>query len=387
MEEYRVVLFNDTRIEENPGCHATVDSLLKFVKENINAKNISINTFPVGAECSSFSNPNLYKKKKKSFLFKLFSRFLSKFKTHIYSHSNIDVNLWKKIALNDLSFEIKESINNSNLIIVNMEGTIHHNNLGTFALLGIAFYCKSLGKKIAMVNGSYQDIDPKLTRLALGEIDFISVREPISYRYLEKEINKVFLIPDFAFRAPIHSRINEFVGGGGKKCLYTPGVLGVYPNQKGGVSINMIFNHIKNIKKMGYTPYFLMIEPKESFIVIELERIGVKIIPAYGDGVSYKNIGTLISEFDLLITGRYHIGIFGLMSFVKTIFLPSNTHKIEGVLEFLNMHEIIIKNNDFDCVSSIINNYKFPVLKKNTFKNEYNVLKEFLINLSNENNG
>ena len=45
-----------------------------------------------------------------------------------------------------------------------MEGTIHNNRVGALALLGLAYYAKLDGKAVAMVNGSYQNIQRKIWR-------------------------------------------------------------------------------------------------------------------------------------------------------------------------------------------------------------------------------
>ncbi len=335
----KVLLFNDTRIEKNPGCHATVNSLINFIKINID--NAIITTIPVGAEYSKFNIPNIYKKQGNRFLTKLYDRI------EILNNSKnipriVNINIWKKIALNNFSTDIKNKIISSDLVVINMEGTIHHNKISALTLLGMAYYSKSLGKKVAMVNGSYQAMDIKLTKLALKNIDFIAAREPISYNYLKKYVKNVFLMPDLAFKASINNRINNCVFNEKNKCLYTPGVLSVNPEQNKELSINSIKMHITKIKDLGYIPYFLMIEPNEADIANELDKMGVEIISSYDKNIDYKNIGTLISKFELLITGRYHIAIFGLMSKVKTLLLPSNTKKIEGLLELINGQDLFI---------------------------------------------
>ena len=59
-----------------------------------------------------------------------------------------------------------------------------------------------------------------------------------------------------------------------------------------------------------------------------------------------ENIGNLLLKFDLLITGRYHVGIFGLMNYIPTFFLKSNTYKIEGLLDMLKLKTRMIENHD-----------------------------------------
>lgn len=376
----KVLFFNDTRIELNPGCHATVGELSEFIKENLN--NSIIDYIPLGSEYNLFSG-NFYKKNIFFKYNKLLSKILNKVKIRnpiVLENRHFDINKWDHIALNNFSQIIKNKIDSSELIIINMEGTIHHDSVGGLTLLGIAYYCKTRNKKVALVNGSYQMMNNQLTLRVLRKIDFISVREINSYNYLAKKRVKTFLIPDFAFRANINTQVEikdslDFNKNfEEKKCLYTVGVLGIYLDQINYIDLDTIKNHILQIKQLGYTPHYLKIEEKENIIEKELEKLGVNTI-SYQNGITYKNIGIVLNSFDLLITGRYHIGIFGLMNQIPTFFLKSNTYKIEGLLTMLGLENNMIKNDDILSIESKINTgrpYNLPD------ENSFNELKFFL---------
>jgi polysaccharide pyruvyl transferase WcaK-like protein len=339
----KVLLINDTRIETNPGCHATVNELISFIKEHLNVSKLE--TIPVGTSYNIFERNDLYS-----------PSFFHKVKNKILSHNFLYFNLskWKKIARNSLPEKIKQKIGSSDIVIINMEGTIHHNSIGALTLLAFVYYSYLKRKKVAMVNGSYQEVNNKLTNFVLKKVDFFSVRESFSYKYLNKKFKKIKLIPDFAFKANIYEEHFEsdifFKSSNESRCLYTPGVLAVYPEKKNGIDFIQIEDHITQIRSIGFEPYFLKIEENEKFIEEKFKNLGVKTI-SYSDGVSYKNIGGLLKSFDLLVTGRYHIGIFGLMSQIETYFLPSNTYKIEGLLDFLGLERSLIINNQIKAIN------------------------------------
>lgn len=363
-----ILLINDTRIEKNPGCHATVNALMEFIHENLS--NVEFQTLKLGQDYDVFKKPNLFRR---NFLQKVI------FKLFKIDKKGFNFNLWKSLALNEFSENTKKAIIDSNLVIVNMEGTIHSNNLGAMTLMGMAYFSKSIGKKVAMLNGSFQSMNVYLSKEVLNKVDFLAVREPISYKYLQTLKINSFLIPDFAFKSSIFNTAKIYVTSTTcKKCLYTSGVLSVYPNQKNGISLNKVKFHIEEIKKLGYEPYFLMVEPKEEFIVRELVSMGVHVICAYEDGVSFKNIGTVIKSFDLLVTARYHIGIFGIMSNVKTLFLPSNTKKVQGVLQLIKGEELFL-DADFKNFENKVKRLNFSKIKFNlNFENYYASFKSFL---------
>ncbi|MEL0455958.1 polysaccharide pyruvyl transferase family protein [Flavobacteriaceae bacterium SZ-1-7] len=374
----KVLFFNDTRIETNPGCHATVTELSKFVTKHLPSSQIEFK--PLGTEYGIFKH-GLYKQSNKLLL-----KVLRKFKV-LKNRKVIDLKLWEQCALQNISEETKNSIKRADLVLINMEGTIHHNSMGGLTLLAIGYYSKHIGKVVALVNGSYQEMHDEITKKVMGVVDFISVRETSSYNYLKSKNIDVSIIPDFAFRANINQNDdfnkNILLEQGNppeKKCLYTVGVLGVYPNQKDGISLLSIKKQINDIKALGFQPYYLKIEEKEIQIASELNKIGVQTI-SYEDGVDYQNIGNLINHFDVLITGRYHIGIFGLMNYVPTFFLKSNTYKIEGLLAMLGLKELAIVDNDIRKIKldRINENYQLPNDKS------FLEFRNFLENLSNKN--
>jgi polysaccharide pyruvyl transferase WcaK-like protein len=365
-----ILFFNDTRVEINPGCHATVNKLSSFIKQNV--KDSEITFFPLGFEYELFSRV----KTKRSIFYKvinLSSIVLAKFKLKNpikTKTSSLDLKLWKQISLNELSASVKYRIDGCDLVVINMEGTIHHNSIGGLTLMGIANYAINKKKKIALVNGSYQAMDDRITSRILKNVDFISVREMKSLKYLQERNIAVSLIPDFAFLADINKGFSSdhklnFKDSFEKKCLYTAGVLGVYPTQKYGIELDTIITQISDLRNLGYEPYYLEIEENEKFISEALTQLGVNII-SYDDGMTYENVGTILGQFDLTISGRYHIGIFSLMKGIPTFFLKSNTFKIEGLLEMLNISNLIVHNNkisDLNIDKSFNQKYILPEVK------------------------
>lgn len=374
----KVLFVNDTRIETNPGCHATVNELSKFTLENL--PNATIDFLPLGTEYNIFSH-TLFKRGKLSTINEYLTRILLRLKL-VNQKKHLDIKLWERIAQNNLSKQTKNKIDSSDLVLINMEGTIHHDSIGGLVLLAIAYYSKKNGKKVAMVNGSYQAMDTKVTKKVLNEVDFISVRETKSLEYLFGQNIKASLIPDFAFRADINSDEKQIYDSklsdnlNERKCLYTVGVLGVYPNQANGIDINTIKKHISDIKRLGYKPYYLKIEEKEEGIEKELQNIEVDII-SYEQGMNYTNIGTVLNSFDLLVTGRYHIGIFGLMNRIPTFFLKSNTFKIEGLLNMFDLEYLMVFNNNIYSIKDrLLIEDKYILPDDNSYKDFKKFLEE-----------
>lgn len=343
----KVVFLNDTRIETNPGCHATVDKLLAIIDKHLSISEITI--FPLGTAYEEFQEMNSINKRTKWFLkypFKL-KNFLERVVLSNYFGS---YNSWKWISSNRIPDKVCSKIDESDIVIINMEGTIHHNRTGGLALLGLAKYAKEQGKKVALVNGSYQSMDGRVTRTVFKQVDFVSVREVKSFDYLKAHGVKVHLIPDFAFLANICEQ-SDFklpslkMKSSSKRCLYTTGVRALDNHFDSLNFFKDIKQQVLILKKKGFEIYFLQIEEKEEHLAQKLREIDVFVI-SYKDNITYKNIGTLLKNFDLIVTGRYHVGIFGLMVNKPTLFLKSNTYKIEGLLQMFELKNLLVEQSD-----------------------------------------
>ena len=339
-----VLIVNDTRVDDNIGCHATMDELIRIIKETRPDSNIS--TIPFETDYERFENSQVYpdttphpwlKKVTKKLVSTISNSIRSK---PVWDHEPREFNFyyWRSHYISLLSNSLKNRILSSDLIVINMEGTIHHNAVGGIVLMSIAKLTKDLHKKVALVNGSYQAMSPLLSQEVLSQVDFLSVREPRSHAYLSDQGIKAHLIPDFVFRIefPEHNQMEHPpTRGYKKKCLYTPGVLGSTEIQKSGQRYGAISDHLREIRKAGYEPIFLKIEGRENPLESALRAQNVQSIDLTGS-LNPAALTEVFNKNDLLVTGRYHVGIFGLMNGIKTIFLPSNTFKIEGLLELLD---------------------------------------------------
>jgi len=371
----KILLINDTRNEDNVGCHATVNELIRFVKAHIGYS--EFDTLPMGTEYDHFLDCNLYRtvrghssgKKLKSSL----SRLFNKNPSWEYDYRCLNFGYWKSNYVDLLSERTKNYLQVYDFIIVNMEGTIHHNNHASIALLSMVRFCIKVNKIVWMVNGTYQSIDSQFTEEVLPLVNFVAVREPRSKESLASQVDDVQVIPDFAFRTNIWSDRYDFdveLKQSSRRCLYTPGVLAAHNNQYGGLTQKVIIQHIKEIRKAGYEPYFLMIERREKQIADVLGRCGVATLNL-DRRVTPGNIGSLIDEFDLIITGRYHIGIFSLMCNKDILFLSSNTYKIEGLLDLVKAKNMMMSTLSRRNIEKLCRSARYSEIDELGFESKF----------------
>ena len=133
----RIILFNDTSaIEHNPGCYITVTELKKNLIKNYPSS--VIETFPLGFGYEYFKDCDSVNRILR--IFKL-SKLIRRVK-------------WRQAAKRLFNKKLK-SICGDSLIVINAEGTIHHNTLGGSTLLGIAYILSRKGYNVKVVNGSF----------------------------------------------------------------------------------------------------------------------------------------------------------------------------------------------------------------------------------------
>jgi len=287
-------LFNVTNlIDNNPGCRATISGLKSVIKYDL------IYEVPLGFGYDVFQS--------KMFSFK-------NFKSSYHS-------LLKKEVL-------QKCIRNTDLWIINGEGTIHSKSIGEKVLLTIAKIGQKNRKKVFIVNASFHDLGYE--NLKILRYCNIFTREVESHNYLNSNGIRSKLVLDCAFL----SKFNK-VSKTQNQCLYTPGVLFSHGKKKQTYSTEeLLMKHFQAIKAKYDTPYFLQIENAENNLVELWKNEGGKVI----NSARYSVAGLIeeISRFELLVSGRYHILVFAIMTKTQAIPLNSNTRKIQGLYKYFN---------------------------------------------------
>lgn len=168
----KVLVLNDTRADENPGCQATVSSL---VRELTRVTSGDVITRPRGdgyehyASLANGDDAN----------------------SHDRWHSAT-----RRFAL---ASDLPRALDEVDLVVANLEGTFHHHTVGALALGGALAIAHQMGKRVWAVNGSVEAIEPWLLSSALAPADWLAVREPLSWRWLTAQGLQPRSAADFAF--------------------------------------------------------------------------------------------------------------------------------------------------------------------------------------------
>jgi hypothetical protein len=198
-------------------------------------------------------------------------------------------------------------IEETDAVIVNGEGTIHHGSgLPLLALLGVA---QRHGKITGLVNAVFQDtpgFEKVLTRL-----DTLAVREPRSLAYLQSRGLSARLQPDSILFAGFQDAPPTLEGIVVTDSHWTRNDIGAclegFAAEFGGTQVAL---HSPN------------------------SRDNWQFLPAR------------LANVDLLVTGRHHGVYLAIISGIPFVALPSNSHKIEGTIEMLGAVDFFVDNCD-----------------------------------------
>jgi polysaccharide pyruvyl transferase WcaK-like protein len=331
----KAILANDTSGTSNPGCKGTVHCLVEGAQRH----GISIvSRVPVGygydVFSSCFKSPPLSIGQRME---NRLRRICGAGRTAAVSPSpeRIDRSRWRE-AISVMYERLSPLWTDADLLLVNGEGTIHHDSIGALALIGICAAARRMRKKVALVNCSIFSLDEILVDSLRESVDYFSVREPMTFRYLKSNNIAATQSADCLFLA---SRLSErpdtprpVLSAKTPYVVYTPGVLSAF----GRINESTVADDIKTIRNMGREVVYYVVEAEDEKFASVAARAGASILPL--GATRWEQVQPFLAGAEWVVSGRYHINIFASMSGTPFIPLETNTAKMQGLLELLGRH-------------------------------------------------
>lgn len=266
--------------------------------------------------------------------------------------SNIDFGAWEKskkeFHKND---EYLRKIDNFDFVVVNAEGSIHHNSKRALALLA-QIEALSKEKPVFVLNASIFNMDEQILKESLKKVKFIHSREGFTFRYLkEMEITSVYA-PDIAsvYISTLSYCETIYVDQPKELCLVSTGVL------SGPEYISSV---IDLVKSKGMEPVYLSMSDgnEDNVSTVVCQKLGVKHFRACD--ISIDRTLDFLGQFKWVISGRHHLNIFVLAANKKLACLPSNTLKVEGTLGFISKQRPMAYS--LEELDELLDDYHFEV--------------------------
>lgn len=265
--------------------------------------------------------------------------FLQGKKVPVHSQKELDVSYsnWVK-SLSEIKkdYFLKNKILISDLNIINVEGTIHDQNIYGLHLLALSKVIRDLGKEVQWVNVTIANEDKRILNDSIGDL-VLPTREDFSYDYITGNGLKAIKSFDTSVLAPFNIE-GDYKNISSNKVLITGSV------SKESVDLN---NIIATVKKVGKIPVYIPAEFTDLKDLDLVKKAGVEYVELAS--INYLDIPQFIRQFDFVISGRHHLNILSAIAGVPFIPLHSNTWKTQGIVKYFELEKLFVANLEEAC--------------------------------------
>lgn len=223
------------------------------------------------------------------------------------------------------------------ICLINGEGSIHHSQPRALSLARLIKKIKDDSKQVFVINATIQDNNEYILN-ALRLVDKIFVRESMSLNYLKVNYIDAVVVPDMSFHAEFNYHNNKRRFGFGVTDSVYDEVSIKFLNLSGNkVAFMPILRRpdleIKNwLSLIRIVKYRLMVC---FWRVVPLNRnrrfYVTKRIFYYAS--SYDEYIENVSKVNKAVISRFHTLCFAIKTRTPFVAVPSNTYKIQGLLE------------------------------------------------------
>jgi hypothetical protein len=227
---------------------------------------------------------------------------------------------------------IGEALARAALVVVNGEGTIHHDRPAGAALLAVGAAARAAGAPAALINASWDANGPAFAR-ALADFALVSVRESRSAAQIEAAGLTARVVPDLSLFEPVPPPAARS-GVGFTDSVLRGVALALEAARKrlGGLALPIHFNapglkgSLRNLRdgvarRDLADPAFL------------LRSIAARLAWRAAETQGEADYMAKVAALELLVTGRFHAATFALAAGTPVLAVESNTHKIGATFD------------------------------------------------------
>lgn len=243
------------------------------------------------------------------------------------------------------------------IIIVNGEGTLHHNSTQVKELASIAQYTKeNLNIPIVIINTTYQDNGVEIAEY-MKFFDLIFVRESMSQNDLKEFGIQSHVVPDMTFYTEFNlsEKVNDKTIGA-TDSVYKDVSQSLYR-----LVIEKNYNYlpalttpsIKSLNKISIltTIKFYLRKTVKYLEWKFLKKFDIDFIGTLHYIENYETYIQKIANLDFIYIGRYHSVCFALKTLTPFVAIKSNSHKIESMLQDIGLdQDRVVHHNNLNNV-------------------------------------
>lgn len=241
-------------------------------------------------------------------------------------------------------------LDDADFVIVNGEGTLHHNATRALQLLDVVDYCKARSIPCALVNTVYQSMDPGLSS-KLANFNFISCRETFSKDEMSQQGISASVVPDLSisYFASKYAHLQSPRHDNDAFTLFTDSVL-----RDVTTKLYSLSQQIPNALFLTLCSHleFKKRRLKNTFLELLLRKKKNNCVYISAARRSYcrneKDLMTIVATAKKVITGRFHMVCMSISLLRPFLAIDSNTWKIRGLTRDAGLDACL---SDFDAIN------------------------------------
>lgn len=230
------------------------------------------------------------------------------------------------------SRSVQEKLPECDLVIINGEGTLHHDGRAALALAAAGVLAHNAGKPLALINTVWQQNDS--CNELLGCASLVYTRESRSARQLREAGCAAEVVPDLLLSC--HSK-DLFIAPVG------PGPVVVLDDVRWETALILA----RYARERGL-PFLRMTEsPSSPKALLQWGRLC--LAGGFGPRLGIEAVQSIM-DASLVVTGRFHGVCLAILAQRPIVALQSNTHKIEGLFEDAGLGEcaVLVEQGTFE---------------------------------------
>jgi polysaccharide pyruvyl transferase WcaK-like protein len=244
--------------------------------------------------------------------------------------------LWHTVKLSEnwQADQHRQRLAQSDVVIVNGEGTLHSDKKTAIALAQSAAFCRERGIPCFLINSVYQGNGEEMAHL-VRQFDRVFVRESLSQAELRKHGIESEVVPDMTLSHPNLPRAAR------NGILVTDSsnddaaaLLHEFFNRTGQAELATLSTPLPVSQSLRMAIARVMGRRASKWWGLKRHRPGRSRCKLF-DAAPLEQVDDLfrrISSKSLIVTGRFHMVCMALLAGTPFIALRGNTHKIEGLL-------------------------------------------------------
>mgnify|MGYP001950457446 CR=1 FL=1 len=219
----------------------------------------------------------------------------------------------------------------ADLIIVNGEGTVHHDRPSARYLLNAGVEAQRLGKPSALINTTWYRNGTRFAELA-ASFDLISVRESTSAMELKQSGLSARIVPDLALLTSMPEGATR-AGIAYSDCVVASTALQLHERMHHtDAEFLSMFHQPNRFRSLLRTARRYARVKTKSDPVSTIASIRLALIEARSEFKDRDTFLTSIASKKLIVTGRFHMMVLAMASRTPFLVIESNTPKCTATL-------------------------------------------------------